>query len=125
MKEDAPMGLPSITLRCDCGEEGRSAYGERWTCPKCSRVYDTGKIPAGDYQAVADLDKRYRRGSQALMVFLALVILGVAVTGQLLSIFAGLGVVLLSWFLYIKPVIHRRHRKAVSNLTRKWELKAE
>ena len=119
------MGLPSITLRCDCGQEGRSGYDELWTCPKCSRVYDTGKIPAGDYQAVADLDKRYRRGSQALMVFLALVILGVAVTGQLLSIFAGLGVVLLSWFLYIKPVIHRRHRKAVNNLTRSWELKAE
>jgi hypothetical protein len=33
--------------------------------------------------------------------------------------------VLLTWFLYIKPVIHRRHRKAVSNLTRSWELKAE
>jgi hypothetical protein len=47
------------------------------------------------------------------------------VTGQLLSIFAGLGVVLLTWFLYIKPLIHRRHRKAVNNLTRSWELKAE
>ena len=119
------MGLPRITLRCDCGEEGRSAYGERWTCPKCGRVYDTGKIPTVDYEAVAALDRRYRRGSQALMVVLALIVLAVAVTGQLLSMFAGLGVVLLSWFLYIKPVIHRRHRKAVSSLTRSWELKAE
>src|SRR2546427_9239691 len=39
MKEDARMGLPSITLRCDCGQEGRSGYDELWTCPKCSRVY--------------------------------------------------------------------------------------
>jgi len=119
------MGSPVITLRCDCGEEGRSAYGERWTCPKCGRAYDTSRIPADDYQAVAALDRRYRRGSLALMALLALIVLAVAVTGQLLSMFAGLGVVLLSWFLYIRPLIHRRHRRAVSNLTRSWELKAE
>ena len=35
-----------------------------------SRAYDTGKIPAGDCRAVADLGKRYRRGSQALMMLL-------------------------------------------------------
>ncbi|MDX6546659.1 MAG: hypothetical protein QOG33_209 [Gaiellales bacterium] len=125
MKEDAPMGSPAITLRCDCGEQARSAYGEVWTCPKCDRVYDTSKIPADDYAAVAALDRRYRRGSRGLMAVLALVVLAVAVSGNIVSIFAGLAVVLLSWFLYIKPIIHRRHRKAVSNLTRRWELKAE
>jgi hypothetical protein len=34
-------------------------------------------------------------------------------------------VVLLSWFLYIKPLVHRRHKRAVSELTRSWELSAE
>lgn len=119
------MGSPSITLRCDCGAEGRSAYGELWTCPDCGRSYDTSQIPSADYDAVAALDRRYRRGSQVVMVVLALIVLTVALTGQPISIFAGLAVVLLSWFLYIKPLVHRRHRRAVSELTLRWELTAE
>jgi len=119
------MGSPAITLRCDCGAEGKAAYGEVWKCAKCGRSYDTSKIPADDYDAVAALDRRYRRGSQALMVVLALIVLAVAIEGQTISIFAGLAVVLLGWFLYIRPIIHRRHKRAVSALTRSWELSAE
>jgi len=88
------MGSPAITLRCDCGAEGKAAYGEVWKCAKCGRSYDTSKIPADDYDAVAALDRRYRRGSQALMVVLALIVLAVAIEGQTISIFAGLAVVL-------------------------------
>jgi hypothetical protein len=125
MEEDAAMGSPAITLNCDCGAQGRSAYGERWTCPECDRHYDTRQIPESEYAAIATLDRNYRRGSQAVMVVLALVVLAVAVKGQLVSVFAGLAVVLLSWFLYIKPLVHRRHKRAVSELTRRWKLKAE
>jgi len=119
------MGSPAITLGCDCGAEGRAAYGEVWKCSKCGRSYNTSQIPAEDYDAVAALDRRYRRGNQALMVVLALIVLAVAIEGQTISIFAGLAVVLLGWFLYIKPIIHRRHKRAVSALTRSWELSAE
>src|SRR5215831_1826064 len=75
------MGSPAITLRCDCGTEGRAAYAERWTCPNCGRVYDTSNIPAADYEAIAALDRRYRRANQAVVVVLALVVLAVAWTG--------------------------------------------
>jgi hypothetical protein len=119
------MGSPAITLRCDCDAEGKAAYGEVWKCSKCGRNYDTSQIPADDYDAVAALDRRYRRRTRALMAVLALIVLVVAITGQTISIFAGLSVVLLSWFLYIKPLIHRRHKRAVSALTRSWELSAE
>jgi hypothetical protein len=119
------MGSPAITLRCDCGAEGRAAYGEVWKCAKCGRSYDTSQIPSADYEAVAALDRRYRWGNRALMVVLALIILAVAITGHVITIFAGLAVVLLSWFLYIKPLVHRRHKRAVSALTRSWELSAE
>jgi hypothetical protein len=125
MEEDARMGSPAITLRCDCGTEGRAEYGERWTCPKCGRVYDTSSIPADDYAAIEALDRRYRRANQAVVILLAIIVLAVAWTGQFIPILAGLGVVLLSWFLYIKPFVHRRHRRAVNDLTRTWELKAE
>src|ERR1051326_8637131 len=100
------MGSPAITLRCDCGAEGRAQFGDRWTCPTCGRTYDTSHIPAADYQAIEALDRRYRRVSQAVVVLLALLLLAVAFTGQQLPIFAGLGLVLLGWFLYIKPLVH-------------------
>ena len=106
------MKEPAITLRCDCGSEGRAAYGERWTCPSCGRVYDLSQIPSGDYDEIASLDRRYR-------------LLAVALTRQVVPIFAGLAVAMLSWFLYIKPIVHRRHRRAVAQLTRQWDVKAE
>ena len=125
MVEDARMGSPSITLRCDCGAEGHAGYPEHWTCPSCGRTYNTAQIPAEDYQAIAALDRRYRRWNQAVVVVLALLILAVAYTEQFIPILAGLGVVLTGWFLYIKPYVHRRHKRAVSQLTRSWELHPE
>jgi len=102
-----------------------AAYGERWTCPECGRTYDTSQIPATDYESIKALDRRYRIGIWCVVGVMALIVLAVAVTGQWFSVFAGLAVVLLSWFLFIKPVVHRRHRRAVRSLTRKWELEAE
>src|SRR5947199_238994 len=40
------MGSPAITLRCDCGAEGKAAYGEVWKCAKCGRSYDTSQMGA-------------------------------------------------------------------------------
>jgi hypothetical protein len=43
----------------------------------------------------------------------------------MISTLAGLAVVLVGWFLYIKPLVHRRHKRAVRELTRRWELTPE
>jgi ribosomal protein S27AE len=125
MGEDIDMKAPRITLRCDCGTEGMAAYGERWSCPSCGRTYDTSQIPASDYEQIRSLDRRFRLAVWAVVGVLAVIVLVVAITGQVLSVFAGLAVVLLGWFLYIKPIVHRRHRKAVRDLTRTWNLEAE
>jgi len=119
------VGSPAITLRCDCGAEGRAQHGERWVCPKCGRAYDTAQIPAADYEAIKALDRRYRMANWGIVAVLAVLVLVVALTRQVLPIFAGLAVVMLSWFMYIKPVVHRRHKRAVSSLTRQWNLEAE
>jgi hypothetical protein len=119
------MKAPRITLRCDCGAEGMAAYGDRWTCPACGRTYDTSRIPAADYESIRSLDRRFRIAIWCVVSVMAAIVLAVALTGQLFSVFAGLAVVLLSWFLFIKPIVHRRHRRAVSSLTRNWELEAE
>ncbi|HET7380574.1 MAG TPA: hypothetical protein VFJ24_11075 [Gaiellales bacterium] len=119
------MGSPAITLRCDCGTEGRAGYLEHWTCPSCGRSYDTSQIPVADYKAIEALDRRYRYGNFAVVAVLALLVLSVAYTQEFLPTLAGLGFVLCGWFLYIKPLVHRRHRRAVSQLTRSWELHPE
>ena len=94
-------------------------------CPNCARTYDTSQIPAADYQAITALNRRYRVASWSIVGVMAVLVLAVAITGQILPIFAGLSVVMLSWFLYVKPVVHRRHKRAVSALTRQWNLEPE
>jgi ABC-type transport system involved in cytochrome bd biosynthesis fused ATPase/permease subunit len=116
---------PAITLRCDCGHEGRAAYGERWSCDRCGRTYDTAQIPEQDYASIRSLNSRYRAVAIAIVVAFALILLLVAVTGGFLQVLAGLGVILISWFLYIKPLVHRRHRRAVQSLTRRWQLQSQ
>ncbi len=116
---------PRINLTCDCGTSGLALYGETWTCPSCGRRYDTTQIPSGDYQQIANLDRRYRRIGYGVMVVLATVVLVVALTGQLISTFAGLSVTLLSWFVYLRPLVHRKHKKAVAKLTRSWQIEGE
>src|SRR5262245_14371168 len=116
------MGGPAITLRCECGADGRAAYGERWTCPECGRSYDPGRIPADEYQAVRDLDRRYRLVGFGMVAVLALMLLLAALTQQLIAIVAGLGVVLTLWFVFLKPLLHARHRRAVGTVSRNWNL---
>jgi Flp pilus assembly protein TadB len=113
-----------ISLTCDCGAQASVAYGERWTCPNCGRTFDTSQIPGADYDRLQQLNRRYWLANWAVVACMAALVLVVALTGQLISIFAGLAVALLSWFLYIKPLVHRRHRRAVSGLTRSWKLEA-
>jgi hypothetical protein len=125
MGEDGPVKAPAITLKCDCGAEGFATYGARWTCSACGRTYDTSHIPEDEYRAIEALGRRYRLVGWSLMAVLALLVLAVALTQQLIPIFAGLAVVLLTWFLYIKPLVHRSHKRAVRGLTRNWDLQAE
>jgi hypothetical protein len=102
-----------------------AGYGQTWTCPKCGKTYDTSTIPSAEYGAILTLTKRYQMVSVAIVSVLAIIVLVVALTGQTVSIFAGLAVSLLSWFLYIRPLVHRRHKRAVAQLTRNWDIKAE
>ncbi len=59
------------------------------------------------------------------MSVLAVMVLMAALTRQMIPTFAGLALVLLTWFLWIKPIVHKRHKRAVSGLTRHWNLEAE
>jgi hypothetical protein len=118
------MRPPPISLRCDCGAEGEADYGERWVCERCGREYDTSKIPAEDYQAILDVRRRYERVGWVLAVILAGLVLALVMANQPLQILAGLPLILGVWFLYGRPLLRRRFRKAIADRPQ-WELHAE
>jgi hypothetical protein len=119
-----PLAPPKITLRCDCGESAAVAYGDRHTCPRCGRVYDTRRIPEAEYRAIEAITRRYRFANWALVAFVAVVILFFATQGQPIQIIAVVPVILIAWFTYVRPLMRRRFRRAIAARP-SWELRAE
>jgi hypothetical protein len=125
IRDDPYVAAPRITLRCDCGAEALVAYGERWTCESCGRVYDTTAIPSGDFQAIQDLRRKYRVTGYAGVSIVAVFVLVLALTAQQFQLFIGLPFILLVWFTYVRPLMRNRYMRRVRELTLTWTLRAE
>jgi hypothetical protein len=119
------MKAPPISLTCDCGEQASVGHGERWTCPACGRRYDTGDIPAAEYQELVDVARRYRLVGWVLVVVIAAMTLFLAVAGLPYQVFVMLPAILLVWFTYVRPVMRRRYRRRIAELTSSWQLHGE
>jgi hypothetical protein len=115
---------PPITLTCECGERRDLTYGERWECEKCGRLWDTGRIPREQYDAIRKLSLRYRTLPIAFGGLVAAVAIFFTLTGNVFSVFFLLPVALSTWFVFLRPLHRRRYRAAVKSLPR-WELRAE
>jgi len=115
---------PPIAVTCECGEQRDLRYGERWTCERCGRTYDTNRIPRADYEAIRRTQLRFR----ALPVVFGLAVAALAIfftlTGNTFSVFFLLPVALMGWFVFVRPFHRRRYRRAIAELPR-WELRAE
>jgi len=120
----ASVKPPSLTINCDCGESGKAPYGEHWTCHRCGRVYDTSKIPEGDYRAIRAVQRRYQAIGWALAILVASFVLFLAISNQPFQIGAGLPIILIVWFTYVRPLMRRRYRRAIAGRPR-WELAAD
>jgi len=109
--KDLPRSIrrgPPITIGCECGERRDLYYGERWTCEKCDRTWDTRKIPLEEYAALFRTQQRFRwipLAAAALVVasLIALVVLGRAFTGILLA-----AIVAMAWSTFGRPQWKRR-----------------
>ena len=118
------MGAPRpITIRCECDESGTVPYGERWTCPKCSRSWNTAQIPL---EAYSNRQRQMRRFQVEVVLFAVLLLvvfvpLVLFVDGKYL--FLGI-IVALAWMFLYMPFWRRRLRRAVANAPR-WELHPE
>jgi hypothetical protein len=118
------MKGPRITVTCECGTETRAPYGERFTCEGCGRVYDTSRIPAGDYARLASVVRRFRIAGWAFAVVLAALALWLVLQRQPIVLLIGMSSILFAWFTYGRPFVRSRYMKALATLP-KWDLEAE
>jgi hypothetical protein len=120
---NAGMRGAQITVRCDCGDVGYVPHGERWTCPKCRRTWNTAQIPAEEYWGIM----RDMRRMRLTVIFTAL---GLMVPVLALIPLAGLRILLLMpllmgfWYLFYMPRWRRQVRERARNL-RRWKLHPE
>jgi len=115
---------PPITIGCECGEQRDLHYGERWTCEKCGKTWDTRRIPLDDYAQLCRTQARFRWIPLAAAVLviaclIALVVLGRAFTGILLAAIAAM-----AWSTFGRPQWKRRYLKAIENRP-SWNIKPE
>ena len=112
-----------ITVRCDCGEVGSIAYGERWVCGKCRRAWNTAQIPAEEYWGIMRDMRRLR--INVIFVALAIVVPFVALIPLLgARIMVLLPLVMGFWFILYMPRWRRRVREQARSL-RRWKLTPE
>jgi len=115
---------PRITLTCKCGERNYLRYGERWTCAKCGRTWNTLQIPIEQYAAIRRTQLRYRRIPIAISVLALICVITFIIMGKA---FAGLIVVAFgasAWSMFARPLHKRRFRKAIADLP-SWEIEPE
>lgn len=113
-----------ITLTCDCGQIGYVRYGERWTCPECSRTWDTSQIPDEEYEKLAASVRRYRLLALGPPLVLAAILLPLAVVA---GIQFGLlfFVLVLAYGIFVIPKVRQRATRSMSESTRSWSLSPE
>jgi len=119
-----PVKPLPIAIECDCGEGASVPYGERWTCPRCGRTYDTNRIPAAEMARIDAVRRRYRRAGYAVGAVIALLVLVLVLTSNPIQLFLALPAMLMVWFIYGRPLLQRRYRKALGTLPR-YDLHAE
>ena len=115
---------PRITLTCNCGEVNYLQYGERWTCDRCGRTWDTRRIPLEQYAELRRTQLRYRRIPIAVSVISLVCIISFLVAGKGL---AGLIIVAFSitaWSMFARPLHRRRYREALARIP-SWDIEPE
>ena len=115
---------PPITVTCDCGEKRYLRYGERWTCEKCGKTWNTRRIPLEEYAKLCRTQLRFRwlpLAAAALVIasLIALVVLGRAFSGILLVAIAAM-----AWSTFGRPMWKRRYLTAIQNRPR-WNIEPE
>jgi hypothetical protein len=115
---------PPITLTCECGDTRHLRYGERWTCEKCSRSWDTAKIPVDQYTAIRATQLRFRRVPIAISVLALAAVIACIVVGKALGGLLVVAILATSWSMFFRPLHRRRYREALADLPT-WQIEPD
>ena len=113
----------AITIKCDCGQVEYVPYGDAWTCPKCSRRWNTNQIPAEEYWGIMHEMRRYR--IQAIAIALV-----IGVGFAFLFVTTGPGAISLvpfvlgGWYFFYMPQWRRKVRARARSLPT-WQIHPE
>jgi Flp pilus assembly protein TadB len=113
---------PPITVKCDCGESREVAYGDRWRCETCGRSWNTGQIPAEEYEGLLRRVRRHKLEAVAMTVIAAAVLIPLIVVVR--SGFVLLIPIAMAWLFVVLPAWRRRYRRTAREAPR-WELHPE
>ena len=117
------MGKPPITINCDCGQSRQVAYGERWVCEKCKRSWNTGQIPAEEYDGLLRSMRRHKL--EALVPAGALVVAFVVLIAFVSAGFVFVIPVVAAAWLFLYLPFWRRKGRRVARSAPQWELHPE
>jgi hypothetical protein len=115
---------PPITLTCDCGERRHLRYGERWTCEKCGKTWNTNRIPVEQYAAIRATQLRYRRVPLAISIFALVCVVAFIIVGKALGGLIVVGLLASTWSMFFRPIHRRKYREAIADLP-SWKIKPE
>jgi Flp pilus assembly protein TadB len=117
------LSKPPITVRCDCGETRELAYGERWSCEACGRVWNTQQIPLEEYEGLLRRVRRHKLEALAMVAIAAAVMvpLIVFVSTRFILLVPTLMAV---WLFAVLPFWRRRYRRTARGAPR-WDLHPE
>jgi hypothetical protein len=114
---------PPITIKCDCGETGSVAYGERWTCGGCHRSWNTQQIPDEEYEGLLRRVRRHELEVVAMAAVAVAVFLPLMVFGGTRFILL-IPIAMAGWLFLVLPRWRRRYRRTAREAPR-WELHSE
>ncbi len=115
---------PPITLTCECGETRHLRYGDRWSCEKCSRSWDTAKIPVDQYAAIRATQLRFRRVPIAISALALAAVIACIVIGKALGGLLVVAILATSWSMFFRPLHRRRYREALADLPT-WQIEPD
>ena len=126
-ESDLPRSIrrgPRITVECECGEKRYLQYGERWTCEKCGRTWNTRQIPLEEYAALRRTQLRYRRvplliATLSLVCVVVFILLGQAAGGLIVVAFGAT-----AWSMFGHPFHKRRYREQLAKIP-SWKIEPE
>lgn len=118
-----PARGPRITLTCECGERRDLRYGERWSCEKCGRTWDTHQIPAEDYAAVRRIRRRFVVIPVTILLLVVATVVLFMIFGRVYA-FILLPLALTMWTMYGRTIHRRRLRRALDRVP-EWKITPE